>query len=193
MIIYPPRPTNIVTSDYLHNYDNNLSFIAQIKLNGSCCVVNKLGYNRHGGRLQGFNLQLNLDAILVGEYMNKSKKDNLDKVFNNVLVLHDILSIEGRNLVGKTYSERYNILCDLVGKKDRYNNLPILYTNKPDVFLFENMTGKFTEYFNEYSKVDMIEGLVIKQINSTLKFFNKENNNSGWQFKVRKPTKNYTC
>lgn len=192
-MIYPPRPTNVITSDYLTNFNGNSQFVAQLKLNGSCCVYNKKAFTRHGTLLKGFSVDVNVNAVLVGEYMNKSKKDNLGQIFNHVLVLHDVLSVNDTSLVGINYEERYNTLISLFKIMGRYNDLPILKTNSNKVYIFENMTGDFTEMFHRYKSVDMIEGLVVKRVDSLLQTPNRASNNTAWQFKVRKPTKNYTC
>jgi hypothetical protein len=94
--IFPPRPKNAIPDTELGFWDNG-SLIAQPKLNGSNCVIFTNGektivMNRHNQRLTNFNISDNEIKdiyrgegwmILNGEYMNKSKSDENNQVFNH--------------------------------------------------------------------------------------------------------------
>ena len=152
--IYPPRPKNAIPHLDLNSYDNNTMF-GQPKLDGSNCLIFTDGktvkvMNRHSQPLTKFEIPT--DEILKlykgtggwtvinGEYMNKSKRDEIGKTFNHKLVIFDILVNDGDYLI---------------------------------------------------TKIDMVEGLVLKRKNARLEIGNTELNNIKSQVKCRKPTKNY--
>ena len=49
----------------------------------------------------------------------------------------------------------------------------------------------FNDLFDGLTKIDMIEGLVLKRKNARLEAGIREDNNSKWMLKTRKPHKNY--
>ena len=91
--MFPPRPEYVISTDQLHKYEK--THLIQVKLNGSCCTIFIKGDElRQFGRHQNENLsnfkinQENLKVlncgnnewnVVVGEYMNKSKKDESKK------------------------------------------------------------------------------------------------------------------
>jgi hypothetical protein len=52
-------------------------------------------------------------------------------------------------------------------------------------------SGYFSELYNELIQVDSYEGLLLKKADAKLEPGFGERNNTGWQLKIRKPTKNY--
>ena len=97
--IFPPRPKNPIQSKDLKIWDNDM-MVAQPKLNGSNCTIymngqNVYTYNRHGQRMSNFDIDLkeisNLYKgrgwmVLNGEYLNKSKKNEVGETFNHKFV-----------------------------------------------------------------------------------------------------------
>lgn len=201
--IYPPRPKNAISPEDLSFWDNG-SLIAQPKLNGSNCVIFTNGddffiMNRHGKRLTNFKIsQAELSElykgdgewmIINGEYMNKSKKDENEKTFNHKLVIFDILSYNGEYLLGSTFSERVDLLNEIYGEKESEKDY--LYSVSENIYRVKTYNEKFENLFNDFTKVDMIEGLVMKRSNAKLEAGLTESNNVKSQIKCRKPTKNY--
>lgn len=197
--IYPPRPELVIPPTAIPKYDDG-RFIAQPKLNGSCATININGsvkaYSRHDSSLSGFRISDSEiksvvgegEFYLVGEYMNKSKKDENNKVFNHKLVLFDILIYKGEYLLGKTFSERYNILLSLI---DPIAETKYLYQLSENIYLVKSFQTDFTELWNELVTIDMYEGLVFKQKMSKLEPGTREQNNHRSQLKSRKPSKLY--
>ena len=130
--IFPPRPKNAIPSDELTFWDNN-SLLGQPKLNGSNATIYTNGekhivMNRHNQRLTNFRLtdeeiksMYRGDGewmVINGEYMNKSKSDENNKVFNHKFVIFDILTFDGEYLVGDTFEQRIQLLDKLYGQVD---------------------------------------------------------------------------
>lgn len=198
--IYPPRPEHCISSDNLNKFDDN-SYIAQCKLNGSCAEIylnsDKFDIkNRHKGGLSNFKLKdceiLSLhrgngEMLLIGEYLNKSKKDSNGNLWNHKLVIFDILVYDNEHLLGSTFKERYELLLNIFTTKE-YNEY--LYQIDENIFLVKSFESDFKKLYHDIVKTDILEGLVLKPKDSMLQPGNKEKNNLC--LKCRKETKNYT-
>lgn len=133
---------------------------------------------------------------LVGEYMIKSKKNTLGKVWNEKFAIHDIIAFDGVQLVGKTNDERQALLDKLYGISetplgDSYIDKFLYATDLEDIYRMKNFYGNFKELYDEMVKTDMYEGLVLKKKSGKLENGTSEKNNTNTQFKFRKETKNY--
>lgn len=201
--IYPPRPSNAIPQSDLKNWDND-TLVSQPKLNGSNCEIYTNGedfiaMNRHGGRLTNFKMDINEIRniyigkgewmVINGEYMNKSQKDENGVLFNNKFVIFDILVLNGDYLLGKTFQERISILDDVYGKEDSEKDY--LYKITDNVYRVKSFYSNFDDVFENLTKIEMIEGLVMKRKNARLEIGATENNNVKSQLKCRKVTKNY--
>lgn len=201
--IFPPRPSNAIPQSELQFWDNG-SLIAQPKLNGSNCVIFTNGIksivmNRHNQRLTNFRLTDDEMKLIYrgtgewmainGEYMNKSKNDEGGQIFNHKFVIFDILVLDGDYMVGKTFSERISILDELYGTKD--SDKDYLFEISENIYRVKSYKSEFNMLFDQLTKIDMIEGLVMKRSNAKLEIGTSETNNTKSQIKCRKVTKNY--
>ena len=201
--IFPPRPKNAIPDTELEFWDNG-SLIAQPKLNGSNCVIFTNGektivMNRHNQRLTNFNLSDNEIKdiyrgegwmILNGEYMNKSKSDENNQVFNHKFVIFDILGYNGEYLVGKTFEERIQLLDSIYGQVD--SEKEYLFKVTENVYRVKSYQNGFKELFDRLTQNNqLMEGLVLKRKAARLELGTSENNNTKSQIKCRKATKNY--
>lgn len=200
--IYPPRPKNAVNPLEIPNWDDG-SMIGQVKLNGSCACVFTNGkdsyvYNRHNQLLTNCNLtkfdieQLHTEKgwlVLVGEYLNKSKKDENGETFNHKLIIFDVLVHKSNYLIGSTFAERVKLLDSLYGTNESEKSY--LYSITPNIYRVKSFTTDFKLHFDNLSKIDMVEGLVCKRKSGRLEAGTSESNNIKSQIKFRKPTKNY--
>lgn len=199
--MYPPRPEYIVSPDQLNKYEGD--YIGQPKLNGSCCTIFIKGdeykaYGRHGKQLTNFKLTINDIKILncnndnwnviVGEYMNKNKNGVDGEPWNIKFVIFDILVHDGEYLIGSTLEERIELLDNLfdVKSENKY-----LYKINETVFRVKTFYSNFIETWNEITKVDMLEGFVLKKPKAKLQRGLSEKNNMLWQLKSRKSCKLY--
>jgi len=201
--IFPPRPKNAVSPEELDSWDNR-TLIAQPKLNGSNCLIFTNGekivvMNRHGQRLTNFRLSddeikylYRGDGgwlILNGEYMNKNKSDETGQPFNHKFVIFDILCYNGDYLIGKTFLERINLLDKLYDQFD--SEKEYLFSISTNVYRVKSYFDGFKEFFDKYTPIDMIEGVVLKRCNARLELGSSELNNTKSQIKCRKKCNSY--
>lgn len=198
--MFPPRPEYVISTDQLHKYEK--THLIQVKLNGSCCTIFIKGDElRQFGRHQNENLsnfkinQENLKVlncgnnewnVVVGEYMNKNKKGVDGKPWNHKFVIFDILVYDGEYLIGSTFEERVNLLDKIFGTIDEND---YLYKINESVFRVKTFYDNFLLRWNEITKIDMLEGVVLKKKEQKLTRGLSEKNNMS--HKCRKPTKNY--
>jgi hypothetical protein len=199
--IYPPRPKNPMPPTDLPFWDNG-SLICQPKLNGS----NSLAFvgpdsframNRHNQPLSNFRLKDEIKSILPsdgywvinGEYMNKGKSDQFGNNFNHKLVIFDILVHNSNHLVGSTLSNRLQLLEEVLKPKE--SKWEYLHQISENIFMVKSYQENFREVFDRLIKIDMVEGVVLKRKSAKLEIGIREENNSNWMLKSRKPHKNY--
>jgi len=202
--LYPPRPQNAICPEDLNYWDND-SMIAQAKLNGSNCVIFTDGerliiMNRHGQPLSNVSI-LRSDIlglfrgtigkwmVLNGEYLNKSKMDENLQIFNHKLVIFDILVYNSEYLVGKTFKERIDLLDNLYGLEDSEKSY--LFSISGNIYRVKSFYSDFKSIFDNLTKIDMVEGLVLKRSNAKLEVGASELNNTKSQIKSRKKDKNF--
>lgn len=207
--IYPPRAEAAINPEQLS--DVGTGWIAQPKYNGSCAVVFINGrkdykiYNRYAEELtlqKPINyIELNDSdqyMVLCGEYLNKNKKGEDGHPFNHKFIIWDILVWKGLYLVGQTFEDRLNILHQLFGTSRGYvtesgiamfNHLHT--TVVKDIYMAPSYLNNFKPLYNEIIQTDLYEGLVLKKAAAKLELGFREKNNTGWQVKARKTTKNY--
>jgi len=200
--IYPPRPEINLPSSELDKYDNGL-WVGQPKLNGSNVTIFTNGtdlhiYNRHNSPLSNVKMPNNEFLslyrgngwfVLNGEYMNKSKINQKGNVFNQKLVIFDVLVYNGVQTIGMTFNERIELLNKLFVSTE-YDG----YINKisENVYIVKSFYQNFKNTYEKIVQIDMYEGWVLKKKGSKLKNGLSEKNNTDTQMKFRKPTKNYS-
>lgn len=211
--LFPPRPEHKIKPESIGEYEQ-AGFVAEAKFNGSCAVLFINGayrsirlYNRHGDPLTNTK---DLDftplydsrgwmnmgwTVLCGEYMNKNKCDERGDPFNHKFIVWDILVWRSKYLINSTLQERYQLIGDMYGYdaeawEERADKM--LYKLSDDIYIAHVFTRNLSNLYRQIIKTDMIEGLVLKRPTAKLDASYNEQNNSSWQVKVRKPTKNYT-
>lgn len=200
--LYPPRPETKAPRESLRTFEQ-MGFIAQPKLNGSCAVLFLDGkcskiMGRHNNSFTRETINSNhLNSlhrgygymVLVGEYLNKSQRDHRGKKLNG-FVIFDILVFEGKHLKGTSFIDRQNLLDSLYVSKEQYDKF--IDVISPFVFRANNFDTNFENLWKEIIQTEMYEGFVLKRKNGILEYNNRERNNTQWQIKIRKPTKNYS-
>lgn len=200
--IYPPRIETKLPPSSLDSFDKMNKFMAQVKLNGSSMQL-----YIEGDEVRTFNrrkeimkhkmdktefLQLNPHSrpmVLCGEYMNKNKSDETGRPWNLKYVIWDILVLDGENLIGKTFDERFALLEDLYGNNPTKK---LLHQVTDNCFRVGRVDNDFEKVYNDIVQWDMYEGLCLKTRTAKLERGTTQNNNTRSQFKCRKKTKNYS-
>ena len=203
--IYPPRPKNAIPTKEIKSWDNGM-MLGQPKMNGSNCTIFMNGnvthvMNRHNQRLTNFRISQDEMMVLYepckkgewlvinGEYMNKSKSDERGEVFNHKLVIFDILVLNSDHLVGSTFDERVRLLDTIYENKECEKEYLLQITE--NIYRVKTYEDNFADLYDRFTKIDMIEGLVMKRKSAKLELGTTENNNTKSQVKARKSTKNY--
>jgi ATP-dependent DNA ligase len=204
--IYPCRPKNAAPIQDIQKYDNGM-MLAQPKFNGSNCTIFTNGidvkvFNRRKERLTNFNLtteeicenifkgERGKWMVINGEYLNKNKNDETGDSFNHKLIIFDILVYNSDYLLGKSFVERVNLLDEIYGTED--SEKKYLYFIDKNIYRTKTYYDGFVNLYTDLSKIDMIEGLVLKRQNAKLELGITEDNNSKSQVKFRKRTLNYS-
>lgn len=200
--LFPPRPEVKAPASTIKTYEK-MGMWGQPKLNGSCSLLFTNGeevvfMNRHHER---FSREL-LDkeelkslhngkgwTVLVGEYMNKSQRGPDRKIFNAKFVIFDILVHEGEYLIGSTFRERQELL-DRIYISSPYDEW--LDKISENIYRVHNFKDSSEKRWKDLVKIEMYEGMVFKKPEGRLGTGYSVANNTGWQVKVRKPTKNYS-
>lgn len=211
--IFPPRPEHKAELHNIGIYDDG-TYIAQPKYNGSCCMVfmdPAVSFLRIMNRHREDITLVHRDKIdfmgayrgtgfmvLAGELLNKNKLGEDGEPFNQKFITWDIIVYNGAYLVGNTVEYRLNLLEELypctrmrVNENGREFFNHICGTGITGIYRAPSYTGNFQELYNELVKVDLYEGLVLKRRNAKLALGYSERNNSDYQIKFRKETKNY--
>jgi len=203
--IYPCRPKNAAPIQDIIKYDNGM-MLCQPKYNGSNCTIFTNGietkvFNRHKDKLTNFNLtnediiqnifkgEVGKWMVINGEYLNKNKNDERGLPFNHKLIIFDILVYESDYLIGKSFADRVELLDNLYGIDDSEKNY--LFSVSNNIYRTKTYQTNFVDLYTNLSKIDMIEGLVLKRLNAKLELGITEDNNSKSQIKFRKKCANY--
>jgi len=194
---YPPRPENRITPQSLDNYDDG-KFIAQPKLDGSACMLYMNDndfkvYDRHKKEkswpVDGQQIYKGEGWMVVcGEWLNKNKSDEKGNKFNLKFIIWDILIYNGDYLTGSTYLERVKLLDILYGTES-YNEY--LYNVTDNFYRVKTFEKNFKELFDNLTKIELFEGVVLKMKEGKLKKGISQKNNILTQIKSRRPTLNY--
>lgn len=207
--LYPPRPQFKIPPVDLEKYEGE--YFAQVKYNGTACVVFTNGeelhvYNRHKLPLARYSpfipfKQLSPDGlwyVYAGEYLNKGQEGESGAIERDKFVIWDCLVYAGEYLVGSTFMDRLRLI------DKRYPCISSRITNK-GLEMYEYMCATelegiykspvyclgFDHFYRDLVKTPLYEGIVLKKSESKLNYGFNEKNNSEWQVKVRKPNKVY--
>lgn len=199
--LYPPRPVAKILPGLLGFYEKR-GYWGQIKKNGTCSIlgVGPRGeiytQSRHGEDHRAWKPSVESLRPFKGTMNGKWRvfvvevMDAKTPLIKDTIYVHDIVVNEGVILEGTTFSERQELL-------------QVIFPNRTEGGLgYEKVTDKvwlailiksgFKAIFDSIDDPKVDEGLVLKDPNGKLKSMWRENMNSGWQVKCRKPHKNYS-
>ena len=199
--LWPPRPETAIAKPMLNFYQKK-NWVAQAKMNGTCNLIavspdKKIkAMTRHNADHKLWSPTADSSAafqnvsgdgwwVFVAELLHSKVPGIKDTNY-----VHDVLVANGKHLVGKTFAERQEILQTAFLKGDETDCDTHWIVNQ-NTWVAKNHSSNFSDIFNVWNKPE-IEGLVIKNPNAPLLACLKQSANSGWQVKIRKPTKNYS-
>jgi hypothetical protein len=208
--IYPPRPQFKIPPKDLERYETG-EYQAQIKYNGSACVVFTNGeqlhvYNRHKQPLAKYSpfipfKSLSPDGkwyVYAGEYLNKGQKGEQGGIERDKFVIWDCLVYAGEYLVGKTFAERMTLVdvrYPCLGMRVNENKLEsydyMCATSIEGIYKSPTYVAGFDFLYDDLIKTPLYEGVVLKKKDAKLTYGFQEKNNSEWQLKCRKENKLY--
>jgi hypothetical protein len=201
--IYPPRPETKIAPQSLTLFERMNVYFAQPKLNGSSMEIY---FNADGKEIKTMNrhkepMECKIDKtellklyrgtdemILCGEYLNKNQKDETGKPWNIKYVIWDIIMLNGKHLLGTTFEERVNLLAKLY-PTDIYSHF--VRQISENCYRISVIKTEFRKTYDDLTKYDIFEGLVLKRKDGKLENGTTEKNNMRTQIKCRKETKNY--
>jgi hypothetical protein len=208
--IYPPRPEYKIQPKELDTFDTG-EYVVQPKYNGTCCIVFTNGtevyvYNRHKSPMSWYSPDIDFKGlahsnqwyVYTGEYLNKGKLGENGTKEKDKFIIWDILVWADQYLIGDDLLTRINLLeitypCQRgkIGENGLEMYEHLCHTNLNGIYKAPTYLNGFSKLFEDISKTDLYEGLVIKKIESKLSYGFQELNNHDWQIKCRKPTKVY--
>lgn len=208
--IYPPRPEFKIPPKDLDTFDTG-EYVVQPKYNGTCCIVFTNGtevyvYNRHKQPMAWYSPEIDFKGlahsdqwyVYTGEYLNKGKLGESGAKEKDKFIIWDILVWANQYLIGDDLLTRINLLEETYPSQrgkisenglEMYEHL--CHTNLNGIYKAPTYMNGFSKLFEDISKTDLYEGLVIKKIESKLSYGFQMLNNHDWQIKCRKPTKVY--
>lgn len=206
--LYPPRPEHAVPIEHIGTYEE-LGYVAQPKLDGSSCLVftdgtRAIAMSRHATPFASDPALLKDGTfralhrgtpgkwtVLVGELMNKSKRDERGRPFSDRYVLHDVLVADGVHLVGTTFAERIAILDGMYGTGES-DQAGLHGTGHKGVYRVRTHEGDLAGLFRGATAgAQMYEGIVAKDPSARLEHGMRQKNTRAGQVKVRRTEKNY--
>ena len=208
--IYPPRPEYKIPPKELDTFDTG-EYVVQPKYNGTCCIVFTNGtevyvYNRHKQPMAWYSPDIDFKGlahsdqwyVYTGEYLNKGKLGESGAKEKDKFIIWDILVWAGQYLIGDDLLTRINLLEETypcqrgkIGENGLEMYEHLCHTNLNGIYKAPSYMNGFLKLFEDISKTDLYEGLVLKKIESKLSYGFQMLNNHDWQIKCRKPTKVY--
>lgn len=195
MLYYYPNLPHLLPpdSDEIDKCSKDKTWIAELKMNGTNCLilkeVNKYHFfDRHGKILKYLPVKEvidELDSLKIpnGSILNAELLHNKTKITKNTLFFHCILQWNKRLLNNITFKEQ-RMLLETVFNKCEYNHLLLAKHHKGD---FKKI---FKKAINN-DKENIIEGLVLKNLLGKINVNTNSSKEVWWMIKIRKPNKNY--
>lgn len=199
--MFPPRPSGKMRPSELSSMESTGKYLVQRKFNGHRAVTaieNGVAYigNRHGNWHSPSKLR-DLRRELLRLKLPTTGTHYLDGELLNsgVLVLFDVLQIN-KLLMGVPQTARLDVLREVCGNpkepcKIYSGGVSLALQVSERIWLAEHWKSDFVQHFHECIDHDLIEGLVLREIESTIDSYGTEEYEVGWQIRCRKPSKKY--
>lgn len=197
MYLWPPRPEVKIPKTMTGFYDKR-GWVAQAKLNGTCTVIFTNGKEclfktRHNDdhkawtpkaeHVEFFNSTVTEGwNVFVAELMH-----NKSPLLKDMLYVFDVLVFAGKPLTGVSFAQRQDLLASVIEGAEN----DLWYENSQHIVRAKNHVGKTSLLYDKITEIPYVEGVVMKNPAAKLEHCFKANNNTSWQVKCRKTTKNY--
>ena len=210
--LYPPRPDKAIPDNMLHFYEKR-GWVGQMKKNGTCTVVfvspngdvtyktrhndeHKMWAPTERSQLVFENLPTGNWHVFVCEVLH-----NKTALIKDTIYIFDILVWDGELQVGKTFTERMDLLKEIFHINEEENVIPLSdnshYILNSNAWLAKTIENGFEQIMRvannqkpaEGAPID--EGIVLKNPNAKLEMPGRKKSNSKWQVKCRIAHKNY--
>ena len=191
--LFPPKPTLItITQPMFQKLENDPDYVAEVKLNGTRLELYVFNsgerfefWNRHKKVLKYDpskelvehlkKIKWQGNCIVDGELMH-FKTTNI----KHRIVLWDVLIWNDEYQGVKSYAERRQIL------EDAFGNVAFA-----DLYVNPQYKSGFKELYDEHTKKDEVEGLVMKSLKAKLIVGKRDCPVVKYMWKVRKPGPSY--
>lgn len=206
--IFPPRPVGKIIPGRLKQYQKK-PWIAQPKYNGTRNLIHVMpdGEMVAWGRkaeahkqwemtddvkeqVRSLNLEPDTEYWFDSELMHRKTSDSQ---YKNRVVFFDVL-FAGRYLFKRPNLQgRYDMLAKICGnptEKESKGGIALVVT--PNLWLAPIVQPEdFQDFYDNYTHLDEIEGLVLKKATSSLDNLGRKYYEVPWQIRCRKEHKNY--
>lgn len=204
--LFPPRPSKAIPPSMIPFYAKR-GWIGQYKKNGTCTVLyvtpekDLIVRTRHDEEHKRWEPTEKSGRVFkelpgkgwyvfVAEVLHSKFRGMRDTIY-----IFDIVVSDGEELVGKTFTERQEILHELFDATDEGD--PSHYVINSNVWLARTITANLAaemKVINALAPAEGApenEGIVLKNPNARLDPMGKKTSNSGWQVKCRITHANY--
>jgi len=212
--LWPPRPDKAIPTNMLHFYESR-GWVGQMKKNGTCTVVfvspeGEVTYKtRHNADHKMWKPTNKSGAIFEdmpgeGWYVFVVEVlHNKTRMIKDTVYIFDIMVNDGELLVGKTFTERMDMLKEIFGIKEHSDDNVVdfaygsHYVLNPNAWLARTITTGFEKIMRVANNqkpaegAPLDEGIVMKNPKAKFEMPGRKKSNSRWQVKCRIEHKNY--
>ncbi len=204
--LFPPRPSKAIPSSLIPFYANR-GWVGQYKKNGICTVLyvspdkeiivrtrHDDEHKRWAPTAASTDVFKSLPGkgwyVFIVEVLHNKFKGRRDTIY-----AFDIVVEDSKQLTGKTFTERQEILRGLFDARDEGDASH--YVVNPNVWISRTITEDLTsvmEVVNAQAPAEGApenEGLVLKNPKARLEPMSRKTSNTGWQVKCRITHANY--
>lgn len=202
MRLFPPcpRPNDRIQPTQLDYLESTGRWLCQRKFDGDRAIfkrhedgTNEIYYGHDAKPFRNWKMPSFLKKELAEIRLPAGQISFLDGELLqsiNTIVLFDALQI-GKLLLGVRQQARLAMLADVCGNPTTMANPAIALRVSEHIWLAQSWVSGFSRLFSEFKDCDLIEGLLLRKIDSGLDNFGTRPYQVPWQLRVRKPKKNY--
>lgn len=203
-VLFPPHPSTKVPHHKLPTYEATGQWVAQRKFNGTHVLVNISPtrevtiLNRHGeapklfslskshkDQILSLNLEPGKEYWLNGELLDHKTKDVR---YKGKIIFFDVLQAGRYLLNSPNQIERLKILDNICRNPtviEPGQGIALQVTQ--DIWMAQTFDKDFVARYEDFLKMDEIEGLVLRKKTATIESFGAKPYDVSWILRCRKP------